>query len=268
MLLLLCLRGVMNDFTLFYNNIDDKEGEYGAYKGHFVHIEGNATRNGEPMYQIRVGTKYMYVPQSYVDFRRDPANMLEDTTLRINPDPKSRVLKVIKKDSKIFVNDLAENDYLYIEYENYRGYIPAASCDHKEPFYPGKNDGEKAAKIIETKLGCPYVLVTESTGPFVFDCSGLMMYAYNLLDIFLNRTANRQIYGLKSLPTNDTSEWLPGDVITFCTDDEDPDAITHVGMYFGNGEFIHASTNEYKVRRQVWKDYPYKTAHVARYFKE
>ena len=264
-LFLFCLRGIFKRYSDVFETPDAKSTCYAMYKGYFVHIEGdNETRQGKPLYHLRVGTEHFYGVQEDVEIRKEPANATQDVSLRSKPDPKSSILKLIKKGHSLLVYDL-EGDYLDVEYEGVRGFIPASACDHKEPSYPGKNDGEKAALIVETKLGCPYDLSNEATGPFVFDCSGLMKYAYNLLDIFLNRTANNQIYG-EELPM-DESKWLPGDVITFHTDDSNPTAITHVGMYFGNGYFIHASTNQMRVRRQKYSEYPYKTAHVVRYFK-
>ena len=268
-LFLFALRGVFKRYSEVFNDPSDKTPPYAMYKGFYVHIEGDdAKRQDVPLYYLRVGTHHFYAIQEDVAIRKDPAKTLVDVTLRETNNSQSKVLKLIKANSDISVNDVM-GDYLYIEHEGTWGYIPWKSCDHKEPWqlYPGKNDGERAAKIVETKIGCPYLLINEATGPFIFDCSGLMKYAYNLLDIFLHRTASAQIYG-KEIPIDDMSQWLPGDVITFATDPDRPNSITHVGMYVGNGEFIHASTNQYRVRRQVYKDYDYKTMHVSRYFEE
>lgn len=267
---LLGLRGIMNQMTDAFKTPNAPELCYWMYKYHYVHIEGEDLRtyNGEntPLYKARVGTEIFYVPKNTVDIRIDQAMATQDVSLRASPDMKSPVLNLILKNDYISVYDLA-GDFLDIEYKGVRGYIKASACNHKEPFYEGNNDGERAVSIVKSKIGCKYVLAGPSTGPYIFDCSGLMMWTFNRLDIFINRTADNQIYGLEELPKDDMSKWLPGDVITFHTDSDNPDSITHVGMYIGDGQFIHASTNGYVVRYQDYKSYPYPTAHVSRYFK-
>nr|DAH73318.1 MAG TPA: lysozyme [Caudoviricetes sp.] len=90
-------------------------------------------------------------------------------------------------------------------------------------------------------LGVPYVW--GGTTPSGFDCSGLVQYVYNHFSeetgVTLTRTTQTQ-WNQKDLiaidKTNQNS-WQEGDLLYFGTKGEDP---THVGMYIGNGEFIHA----------------------------
>jgi hypothetical protein len=266
---LLGLRGVMNQMTVAYKTPNAPKNCYWLYNLHNVHIEGEEMRTYDgydlPLYQVRIGTERCYVPMHTVDIRREPAKATVDVSLRTRPDMLSPIIDLIYKDREILVYDL-EGEFLDVEYRGRRGYIKANTCDHQEPFYPGNNDGERAVSIVKSKIGCKYVLAGPSTGPYIFDCSGLMMWTFNRLDIFINRTANNQIYGLEEIPKDDMSKWLPGDVITFYTDSSRPNHVSHVGMYIGDGQFIHASTNGYVVRYQDYKSYPYETAHVSRYF--
>ncbi|WP_200304448.1 C40 family peptidase [Streptomyces adelaidensis] len=92
-------------------------------------------------------------------------------------------------------------------------------------------NGRAAAAVAaaRTALGKPYVW--GSTGPDGFDCSGLMVWSYGQAGVGLPRTSQAQRYAGTQVPL---SEAQPGDLVTYR-----PDA-SHVGMYVGNGQVIHA----------------------------
>lgn len=80
-------------------------------------------------------------------------------------------------------------------------------------------------------LGKPYVY--GATGPNSFDCSGLTQYVYNRFGVGLTRTTYTQVnQGVKV----DRSNLRPGDLVFFNTQG----SISHVGIYVGDGDFIHA----------------------------
>ena len=231
------------------------------FKGYYVHIEDNQIHNNYNMTLVRIGQQSLWLESDAVDVRKEYGKTTEKVCLKETKETNSKILMLIQKDQEIVILDVVD-DFYFIEYKGLQGYIKQSSTDYKEVEYPGKNLGEKAAYIVEHKIGCPYVWAAQ--GPLAFDCSGLMQYAYNRLDFFIMRDAHEQIEG-EEIP-QDESKMLPGDIITFYTDSERPDYISHVGMYIGNGIFVHASTNQYVVRKQVYKDYPYKTARISRYF--
>jgi cell wall-associated NlpC family hydrolase len=68
-----------------------------------------------------------------------------------------------------------------------------------------------------------------------FDCSGLVMAVYHLNGITLPRTSKEQYRVGKSLLRNDLSE---GDLVFF--DITGINRVSHVGIYVGDGKFIHA----------------------------
>ncbi|MDX2543930.1 NlpC/P60 family protein [Streptomyces sp. WI04-05B] len=87
------------------------------------------------------------------------------------------------------------------------------------------------------KLGSPYVW--GATGPDAFDCSGLVQAAYRSAGISLPRTTYAQINaGQRVSP----SELLPGDLVFFYS------GISHVGIYVGHGQMIHAPNPSAPVR--------------------
>jgi cell wall-associated NlpC family hydrolase len=97
------------------------------------------------------------------------------------------------------------------------------------PTIPAGPGHPQAATIALRYLGVPYLWggASPATG---FDCSGLVMYVYAQLGISLPHYAAAQ-YQLGT-PV-DRSQLQPGDLVFF-------DALDHVGIYIGNGQFVHA----------------------------
>ncbi|PBC61940.1 hypothetical protein BKI49_22295 [Streptomyces sp. Tue6028] len=87
------------------------------------------------------------------------------------------------------------------------------------------------------KLGSPYVW--GATGPDAFDCSGLIQAAYRSAGISLPRTTYAQIDAGRRVSR---SELSPGDLVFFYS------GISHVGIYVGNGQMIHAPNPTAPVR--------------------
>lgn len=94
---------------------------------------------------------------------------------------------------------------------------------------------EDVVEKAKSKLGCPYVW--GATGPNYFDCSGLTQWSYRQMGISIPRVAAAQAQAGKKI---DRDELKVGDLIFFRTDSSTPNRISHVGMYIGNGKFIHA----------------------------
>ncbi len=101
--------------------------------------------------------------------------------------------------------------------------------------------GEQIVALAKQYLGTPYVL--GGNGPSSFDCSGFTKYIYAQFGYTLNRTATDQLQNGVSVSRD---ELQPGDLVFFKYNTSKP--VSHVGIYIGNGEFIHASTNRYMVQ--------------------
>ena len=82
-----------------------------------------------------------------------------------------------------------------------------------------------------SKQGSPYDW--GAAGPDSFDCSGLMYWAYQQHGKTIPRTSQAQIAGGQSVSVD---ELQPGDLVGYFP------GVTHVGMYIGNGQIVHAST--------------------------
>ncbi|MEV0242059.1 NlpC/P60 family protein [Streptomyces sp. NPDC050674] len=89
--------------------------------------------------------------------------------------------------------------------------------------------GSAAVAAARSALGKPYVW--GANGPSGFDCSGLMQWSYAQAGVSLPRTSQAQRYAGRQVPL---SEARPGDLVVYRGD------ASHVGMYMGNGQVIHA----------------------------
>lgn len=97
-------------------------------------------------------------------------------------------------------------------------------------------------------LGTPYVSggTTPEEG---FDCSGFVYYVFWQNGIKLPRTSSEQFRC--GIPVR-TSHLLPGDLVFFAKDYR---GISHVGIYWGGGYFIHASFNKGVIFTSLSKPY-------------
>ncbi|MEV5530271.1 C40 family peptidase [Streptomyces prunicolor] len=94
-----------------------------------------------------------------------------------------------------------------------------------------------AVSYAYQKLGSPYVW--GATGPNAFDCSGLIQAAYSSAGVSLPRTTYAQINAGQRVSR---SELRPGDLVFFYS------GISHVGIYVGDGQMIHAPNPTAPVR--------------------
>ena len=81
------------------------------------------------------------------------------------------------------------------------------------------------------QVGDPYVWA--AAGPDGFDCSGLTQFAYAAAGIQLPHSSRMQ--STMGTPVS-RSALQPGDLLFFFS------PVSHVGMYIGNGQMVHAST--------------------------
>ncbi|MEW1611751.1 MULTISPECIES: C40 family peptidase [unclassified Streptomyces] len=94
---------------------------------------------------------------------------------------------------------------------------------------PGSARAMSAVAAVRQALGKPYVW--GANGPSGFDCSGLMQWAYAQAGVSLPRTSQAQRYAGRMVPL---SQARPGDLVAYRAD------ASHIGMYVGNGQVIHA----------------------------
>ena len=94
---------------------------------------------------------------------------------------------------------------------------------------PAISTGQKIVDAARSQIGTPYVW--GGTQPGGFDCSGLTSWSYSQVGKSIPRTSQAQANGGQSVGMGGKQL---GDIIVFY-----PGA-THVGIYSGNGNVIHA----------------------------
>lgn len=95
-------------------------------------------------------------------------------------------------------------------------------------------DGGRIIEFASRYLGTPYRYGGSSPGGF--DCSGFVYYVFGQFGISLPRTAADQFQN--GIPVN-RDELLAGDLVFFSCYSR---GIDHVGIYVGDGRFIHSSS--------------------------
>jgi cell wall-associated NlpC family hydrolase len=104
------------------------------------------------------------------------------------------------------------------------------------------SDGQaaRAAQVAQTMVGKPYRYGGNT--PQGFDCSGLVNYSYARAGLMLARDTRglREQTGL--VPSDDLR---PGDLVFF---NQEGKKLSHVGIYVGEGTFVHAPSSGGSVR--------------------
>ncbi|MEG2786928.1 MAG: C40 family peptidase [Romboutsia sp.] len=111
------------------------------------------------------------------------------------------------------------------------------------------NKMDDAVNLIKSKVGNEYVW--GATGPQTFDCSGLVQYVYkNALGKNIPRTSYEQSKFGQSV---DKQNLQVGDLVFF--DTMGKGRVSHVGMYVGNNEFVHAANENDGIKKSKLTGY-------------
>jgi len=100
-----------------------------------------------------------------------------------------------------------------------------------------KGGASEIVDIAVQYLGVPYVW--GGSTPDGFDCSGLTQYVYREAGVSIPRTSRQQFASGVRIPEDRLDLMQPGDLVFFGRDG-DPGRVHHVGIYCGNGEYLHA----------------------------
>ncbi|MBP3596281.1 MAG: SH3 domain-containing protein [Clostridia bacterium] len=103
-----------------------------------------------------------------------------------------------------------------------------------EPAPSTSNKGEEIVAYAKSFLGCRYI--SGGTSPNGFDCSGFTQYVYSHFGYSIARVASAQNSNGTAVAR---SNLQPGDIVVFL--DYGKSKIGHVGIYIGNGNFVHAA---------------------------
>ena len=177
--------------------------------------------------------------------------------VRKGPSTSYSVISTLAKGTKVTVKSTS-NGWSKITSGSITGYVNSSYLTSKKPSTTTSSNSSSsstnsststsnsASKVIsyaKKLLGKPYVWGAQ--GPNGFDCSGFTYYVFkNSAGITLPRTSSAQSKYGKSVSK---SNLKAGDLIFFDTVGPNNGAVTHVGLYIGNGQFIHAASGQGKV---------------------
>lgn len=235
------------------------------------------------------GWYLIQTPDEYIAWIDDGALTLIDSIKRNNYLKSERILftndygfsfSALNRKS-LRVSDLVIGDILLLDGE-VRNYFKVKYPDGRKA-YVSKNESvrfndwlksvkptmEKIIDTAKTFLGIPYLW--GGTSAKGFDCSGFTKTVYYLNGLILPRDASQQAQIGELVDTTvNLDKFKPGDLLFFgrkATKDK-PVKVVHVGIYLGNGEFIHASgkvkINSFKKSAKDFNNYRYNTFLFAR----
>tara|TARA_R110002049_G_scaffold122999_3_gene278062 strand:+ start:4860 stop:5366 length:507 start_codon:yes stop_codon:yes gene_type:complete len=109
--------------------------------------------------------------------------------------------------------------------------VPAAANTTRSHAATHLSIGDQAASVAAQQVGVPYRYGGKS--PSGFDCSGLVHYSYLQAGKALPRTTGQLWKHAKDVNRDDMRA---GDLIFFSIEGK----MQHVGLYLGDGKFVHA----------------------------
>jgi cell wall-associated NlpC family hydrolase len=108
---------------------------------------------------------------------------------------------------------------------------PAGATVAAAPALAPTAASQKAVNVALAQVGKPYAW--GAAGPGSYDCSGLVQYAYKAAGITMPHSSRTQsTMGSAVAKAN----LKPGDLVFFYS------PVSHVGIYIGNGQMVHAAT--------------------------
>ena len=152
--------------------------------------------------------------------------------IRSGPSTSNAVVGSLSSGSVVELQETLDGWYQIDE-----GYISADYVVQVDASAASSGTGSQISQYALQYVGSPYVYGGSS--PSGFDCSGFTTYVMKHFGYSINRTASGQMDNGVSVSKG---QLQPGDLVFFNNGNSSKRA-THVGIYIGGGEFVHASTS-------------------------
>ena len=155
--------------------------------------------------------------------------------VRVSPNTDCEIVTKLNNNASVDIIYTTDNGWHNIQLENgVTGFVNAKyiSTGQKD----ATSNGSGIAATVKNYIGCSYSY--GSCGPYAFDCSGLTSYVYKQYGYKLPR---RSVEQSRTGVFVDKNQLVAGDLVFFSNRGDR--VVNHVGIYVGNGNFVHASTS-------------------------
>lgn len=212
-------------------------------------------------YKVDFGTRVGYMSAGFVSVETEKEAELgygmvttsgDKLNLRSDAGTTAGVVAQLPSGGVVKITGVKDGWY-HVTYKDYTGYVSSDYITLVQDETGTRADGENlstqsvstlgAQIVAEAKkhLGKPYRAAGK--GPNSFDCSGFVYYVYKQFGITLAGGSSTQWSTAPGTRVSSISQLQPGDLYFIC----DPARAkgyptSHVGIYIGNGQIIHAST--------------------------
>lgn len=214
----------------------------------------NIVSSANGWYQITTNSISGYVSADYITLGSDPLaepeeGMITHAALNVRTGPGTSYTKISSLSRGTIVKVLDKvNGWYKISYGSVTGYVSGSYVIILESSPSTSRVGQAAAAMAASLIGCKYVYGAE--GPSTFDCSGLSYYIFKQLGYTLSRGSSGQYQNNGVFVSRNDIQ--PGDLVFFFDAKYDNSGgtlpTTHMGIYVGNNQFIHASTTTRTVK--------------------
>lgn len=212
-------------------------------------------------YKVDFGTRVGYMSAGFVTVETEKEAELgtgivtttsDSLNLRAGAGTDQSVVAQLPRGAAVNVVGVKDGWY-QVTYKDYKGYVSSDYITLTQDEKGTRADGQNAATETATTLGAKIVAEAKKhlgkayraggKGPNSFDCSGFVAYVYKQFGISLAGGSSTQWRTAPGTRVYSISQLQPGDLYFIC----DPARAagyptSHVGIYIGNGQMIHAST--------------------------
>ena len=183
-----------------------------------------------------------WTSSSYISKSDTYGKSTDSLNVRSGPGTNYSVKTAIKKGEVVTITNSSNSWYQIKTSSNITGWVSSKYINITTEL-PGDNTSsesknEAVVNLAMAQLGKPYVW--GGNGPNSFDCSGFTTYVYlHARGIYLPRISYEQATVGTAVGTSNLKK---GDLLHFAT--VTPGRTSHVGIYIGNNQFIHASGSQ------------------------